>query len=284
MDGIAEMERRSPGVSTGFRNLDDICGGLQASDLIIVAARPSMGKTSFALSLARHVGLVLRLPVLIFSLEMSRLALFIRLACSEARVNSHRWRGGSLSPDEIGRVAAAQARLAQAPIFVDDSPSLNLTALRARARQIKQQHRLSLVVIDYLGLMSAPRAENRNQEISALSRGLKIAAKELSVPLVALSQLSRATETRGGDRRPQLSDLRDSGSLEQDADLVAFLYRPEYYLQMEGKPIPPDLVGSAELTVAKQRNGPTGTVPLMFINQWASFGGFHMDSQSRGGR
>ncbi len=215
------------------------------------------------------------LPVLIFSLEMSRRALIMRMICMEARLNSHRLRGGNLSREEMNRVVSTISRLANSPIFIDDSPTLTLSALRARARRIKQEHGLSLVILDYIGLMNAPRAENRNQEISALSRGLKITAKELDVPLVALSQLSRAPEMRSHDgRRPQLSDLRDSGSLEQDADLVAFLYRHEYYLRMENKEIPLDVAGMAELTIAKQRNGPTGTVPLVFVKEFASFGNF----------
>lgn len=275
LDGIAERERIKPGLSSGFRQLDYLTSGLQPSDLILIAARPSIGKTALALSLARHVGLLLRLPVLFFSLEMSRRALFMRMVCMEARLNSNRLRGGSLNREEWARFTTAIAKLTNAPIFIDDTPSLNLAALRARARRIKQEHGLALLVVDYLQLMTPPRAENRNQEISVLSRGLKIAAKELDVPLVALSQLSRAPEQRSGDgRRPQLSDLRDSGSLEQDADLVAFLYREEYYRRMANQPVTPDVAGMAELTIAKQRNGPTGTVPLVFVKEFASFGNF----------
>ena len=276
LDGIAERERIKPGVSSGLRQLDYLTSGLQPADLILIAARPSIGKTALALSLARHVGLLLRLPVLIFSLEMSRRALFTRIVCMEARLNSNRLRGGNLSREEWARFTTAISNLTNAPIFIDDTPGLNLSALRARARRIKQEHGLSLLVVDYLGLMNAPRAENRNQEISALSRGLKIAAKELDVPFVALSQLSRAPEQRSGDgRRPQLSDLRDSGSLEQDADVVCFLYRQEYYQRMANQPVTPDVEGMAELTIAKQRNGPTGAVPLVFVKEFASFGGFH---------
>ena len=274
LDGVAERERQKPGISTGFPQLDSLTSGLQPSDLILVAGRPSMGKTSFALALARHVGLLLRLPVLFFSLEMSRRALFTRMICLEARLNSHRLRGGNLSREEMSRVVSAISRLANSPIFIDDSPGLNLAALRARARRIKQEHGLALLVVDYLQLMTPPKSENRNQEISVLSRGLKIAAKELDVPLVALSQLSRAVEQRSGDgHRPQLSDLRDSGSLEQDADVVAFLFRDEYYLRMANQSVPADVAGIAQLVIAKQRNGPTGTVPLVFTSEWASFGG-----------
>jgi len=262
-------------VSTGFRQFDELTNGLQQSDLVLIAGRPSMGKTSFALSLARHVGLLLRMPVLMFSLEMSRRALFTRIVCMEARLNSNRLRGGNLNREEWARFTTAIARLTNAPIFIDDSPTLTLASLRARARRVKQEHGLSLAILDYIGLMNAPRAENRNQEISTLSRGLKIAAKELDGPLVALSQLSRAPETRSHDgHRPQLSDLRDSGSLEQDADVVAFLFREEYYLQLANQPIPADIAGIAELRVAKQRNGPTGTVPLVFVKEFASFSNF----------
>ncbi|MCH8269448.1 MAG: replicative DNA helicase [Acidobacteria bacterium] len=272
LDGIVERERIKPGVSTGFRQLDTLTSGLQPSDLIIIAGRPSMGKTALALSLARHVGLLLRLPVLICSLEMSKRALFTRMVCMEARLNSHRLRGGNLSREEWARFTTAISKLTSAPIFIDDTPGLNLAALRARARRIKQEHGLALLIVDYIQLMTPPKAENRNQEISVLSRSLKIAAKELEVPLVALSQLSRAPEMHG--RRPQLSDLRDSGSLEQDADVVAFLFREEYYLRMANQPVPMDVAGMAELTIAKQRNGPTGTVPLIFMKEFASFGNF----------
>ncbi|MCH8269291.1 MAG: replicative DNA helicase [Acidobacteria bacterium] len=274
LDGVAERERIKPGLSSGFRQLDGLTSGLQPSDLILIAARPSMGKTALALALARHVGLLLQLPVLVFSLEMSNRALFTRMVCMEARLNSHRLRGGNLSREEWTRYTTAISKLTNAPIFIDDSPALTLAALRARARRVKQEHGLALLIVDYLQLMSPPKAENRNQEISVLSRGLKIAAKEPDVPLVALSQLSREVERRSGDgHRPQLSDLRDSGSLEQDADVVAFLYRGEYYLRMANQPVPMDVAGMAELVIAKQRNGPTGKIHLVFKSEWASFGG-----------
>ncbi|MCZ6752241.1 MAG: replicative DNA helicase [Acidobacteria bacterium] len=274
LDGLTERERIKPGLSSGFRRLDALTSGLQPSDLIIIAGRPSMGKTALALSLARHVGLLLRLPVLICSLEMSKRALFTRMVSMEARLNSNRLRGGNLSREEWARFTVAISKLTSAPIFIDDSPALNLAMLRVRARRIKQEHGLALLIVDYLQLMSPPKAENRNQEISVLSRGLKIAAKELDVPLVALSQLSREVERRSGDgHRPQLSDLRDSGSLEQDADVVAFLYRGEYYLRMANQPVLMDVAGMAELVIAKQRNGPTGKIHLVFKSEWASFGG-----------
>ena len=273
LDDLLDRGSRITGLTTGFRRFDDLTCGLQSNDLILVAARPSMGKTAWALSVALHVAVKLFPPrtVGIFSLEMSKEALLIRLLCAEARVDSHKFRSGFLNKEEMQRLAQAMGRLAQAPIYIDDSPGLRLQGMHAKARRLKKEHGLALVVLDYIQLMNAPRAENRNQEISALSRGLKALAKDLEVPLLALSQLSRAPEHRGQEHHPQLADLRDSGSLEQDADLVAFLYRKDYYLRMAGQEVPDDVAGRAELIIAKQRNGPTDRVPLAFLDRFARF-------------
>ncbi len=270
-DDLLDRGQRITGVETGFREFDNLTCGLQRSDLILVAARPSMGKTAWALSVALHVAVRLKQTVGIFSLEMSKEALLIRLLCAEARVNSHKFRLRFLDREDMRRLAEAMGRLVQAPIYIDDTPGLRLQGMHAKARRLKRDQGLALILLDYIQLMAAPRAENRNQEISALSRGLKVVAKELQVPLVAMSQLSRAPETRDKEHRPQLSDLRDSGSLEQDADLVAFLYREEYYLRMAGREVPEDKQGLADLIIAKQRNGPTGKVPLAFLDRFARF-------------
>ena len=273
LDDLLDRGSRITGLTTGFRRFDDLTCGLQSNDLILVAARPSMGKTAWALSVALHVAVKLFPPrtVGIFSLEMSKEALLIRLLCAEARVDSHKFRSGFLNKEDMQRLAQAMGRLAQAPIYIDDKPGLRLQEMHAKARRLKKEHDLALVVLDYIQLMNAPRAENRNQEISALSRGLKALAKDLEVPLLALSQLSRAPEHRGQEHHPQLADLRDSGSLEQDADLVAFLYRKDYYLRMAGQEVPDDVAGRAELIIAKQRNGPTDRVPLAFLDRFARF-------------
>jgi replicative DNA helicase len=243
-------------------------GGLQNGDLVILAARPSMGKTALALNIAHHVAVgSQRLPVAVFSLEMSREALLGRLLCSAARVDSSKQRAGYLNQDERSRLALASEQLQTAPLFIDDTSGLHLMDMHAKLRRVKSEHGLSLVVVDYLQLMSShDRAENRNQEISTFSRGLKLLAKELGVPMLVLSQLSRAPETRSGDHRPMLSDLRESGSIEQDADLVAFIFREEIY-----KPDREDLRGVAELIIAKQRNGPTGKVNLVFLKELTRF-------------
>ncbi len=270
MDDLLQRGKRITGLETGFRRFDDLTCGLQPADLILLAARPSMGKTAWALDVARKAA-VKGHTVGIFSLEMTKEALLIRMLCSEAGVDAHKYRSGFLSKDELHRIADSMGRLAAAPIFIDDTAGLNLYEMRAKARRLKAEKGLSLIVIDYLQLMAAPKAENRNQEVSALSRGLKSLGKELQVPVMALSQLSRAPENRGNDHRPQLSDLRDSGSLEQDADLVAFLYREEYYLKMAGREVPEDVKGRADLIIAKQRNGPTDKVPMAFLDKFASF-------------
>lgn len=255
------------GLATGFNDFDRMTSGLQPADLVILAARPSMGKTALSLNIAQHVALRKGEPVGIFSLEMSRSQLLMRFLCAEAMVDAHKVRTGYLSNEDYGKLIDTLGKVASAPIFIDDSSTMTIMQMRAKARRMKAEHGLGLIIVDYLQLMSGfGRAENRNQEISGISRGLKALAKELHVPVVALSQLSRAPEQRsGGDHRPQLSDLRESGSIEQDADLVAFIYREEVYKASE------ENEGTAELIIAKQRNGPTGTVRLAFLKQFTRF-------------
>jgi len=272
LDALYERGQRITGLATHYADLDGMTSGLQASDLIIIAARPSMGKTAFAMNIAENVAVLEHKVVGMFSLEMSREALLMRLLCSHAKIDSHKLRTGFLGREEFNKLAHALTELAEAPIFIDDTPGLSIHEMRAKARRLQQAEKhLDLIIVDYLQLMSAApaggrRFENRTQEVSAISRGLKALAKELRVPVVALSQLSRAPESRGGDHRPQLSDLRESGSIEQDADLVAFIFREEVY-----KPDDPDLDGLAELIIAKQRNGPTGMVKLAFIKRSTRF-------------
>jgi replicative DNA helicase len=264
-----DPSQRVRGLSTGFRKFDEMTGGLHGGELVILAGRPSMGKTALGLNIAQHVAThpQMRKPVAVFSLEMSSASLLTRLLCAAARVDQHKFRAGFLNQDERRKLQVALADLTEAPLFLDDSAGVNLMDVHSKLRRMKNEHGLSLVVIDYLQLMSSrTRAENRNQEVSAISRGLKLMSKELDVPFVVLSQLSRASETRPGDHKPQLSDLRDSGSIEQDADLVAFIYREEVYKRDRE-----DLRGLADLIVAKQRNGPIGTVPLRFLGQYTRF-------------
>lgn len=255
------------GVPTGFTRLDHLTSGLQGSDLIILAARPSMGKTAFALNLARNAAIDGNVPVAVFSLEMSMEQLSMRMLCAEARVDSSRLRGGFLNPEDWGRITDAAGVLSEAPIFIDDSPDISATSIRTKSRRLKMDKDLGVIIIDYLQLMRGRvQTERRDLEISEISRALKLLAKELDVPVVALSQLNRKLEERS-DKRPQLSDLRESGALEQDADLVAFIYRDEVYNKDENNPNR----GTAEIIIAKQRNGPTGTVPLTFLNAYTRF-------------
>ena len=255
------------GVATGFRGLDALTSGLQKQDFVVIAARPAMGKTSLALTLAQYASIEHHAVVGVFSLEMSAEALALRMLCSEASVDAQKFRSGYLSNEEWSRLGKALGKLADARIFIDDTPAVSVLEMRAKARRLKtEQKQLDMIVVDYLQLMagSTRRFESRQQEVSQISRELKALAKELDVPLVALSQLSRAPENRT-DHRPQLADLRESGAIEQDADLVAFIYREEQYNRTdENKNI-------AELIVAKQRNGPTDTVYLAFLNQFARF-------------
>ncbi len=255
------------GLASGFIDLDKYTAGFHPSDFVIIAGRPSMGKTSFALNIAQHVGLLEHRPVAVFSLEMSKELLVQRLLCSEGQVDAQKVRSGFTSPKDIERLTNAAGLLSEAPIFIDDTPAISTLDMRARARRLKSEHDVALVIIDYLQLARcSERSENRQQEISSISRSLKALAKELSIPIIALSQLSRAVEARGGDRRPMLSDLRESGAIEQDADLVLFLYRAEFY-----DPDDPDKQGKAELIIGKQRNGPTGIVPLVFEKTYTRF-------------
>jgi len=260
------------GVPTGFPDLDKMTSGLQSGDLVIVAARPSMGKTSWVLNVAQNAAIDHQIEVGVFSLEMSKEQLVQRLLCAEGRIDLQRLRKGQLDADEYQRLATSAAHLNAAPIWIDDQAGISLLEMRAKARRLKAETNLGLVVIDYLQLMSGgKRSENRQQEVSEISRGLKALAKELEVPVVALSQLSRGPEQRAGNR-PQLSDLRESGSIEQDADIVMFLYREEYYLVQTGDlERAREVEGQADLIIAKQRNGPTGRVPLFFNKAYTRF-------------
>ncbi|MGI8787544.1 MAG: replicative DNA helicase [Pyrinomonadaceae bacterium] len=254
------------GLSTGFRDLDEKTSGLQRTDLIIIAARPSMGKTALCLTLAQNAAILENAVVAVFSLEMSKEQLVMRMLSSEARVDAHRFRTGYLTRDEWGRLAQSIGTLSNARIFIDDTPGISILEMRAKARRLAaEQKQLDLVVVDYLQLMSGgKRIESRQQEVSQISRELKGLAKELNVPIVALSQLSRAPEARNPPK-PLMSDLRESGSIEQDADVVAFIYREDYYKPSE------ENAGIAELLIAKQRNGPTGTVKLAFLKEFTRF-------------
>jgi replicative DNA helicase len=255
------------GVESGFLDLDRLTSGLQRGDLVILAARPSMGKTALCLNIAQHVALHKAEPVGMFSLEMSKEQLLMRMLCAEARVDAHKVRTGYLGKDDFRKLIDALGRTAQAPMYIDDSSTLTVMEMRAKCRRLKAERGLSLIIVDYLQLMSGyGRVENRTQEISGISRGLKALAKELDVPVLALSQLSRAPEQRQGDHKPQLSDLRESGSIEQDADLVMFIYREEVY-----KHDNEEIKGLADLIIAKQRNGPTGTVKLTFLREFTRF-------------
>ena len=257
------------GVPSGFADLDAMTSGFQSSDLIIVAGRPSMGKTSLVLNVAQHVGTKTDLTVGMFSLEMSKEQLFLRMLTAEARIDAHRLRGGFLGERDWGRLSQAIGTLSETKIFVDDTPSIGVLEMRAKCRRLAAEHGLNLVIVDYIQLMQGRgRFENRTLELASISRSLKSLAKELSVPIIVLSQLSRAPESRA-DHRPQLSDLRESGALEQDADVVIFIYREDQYVDRSQPPT--DAQGIAELIVGKQRNGPTGVVKLAFIREFTRF-------------
>ncbi|MBI4335208.1 MAG: replicative DNA helicase, partial [Candidatus Omnitrophica bacterium] len=265
IDLLYQKKARVTGIPSGFYEFDNITAGLQESDLIVVAGRPSMGKSAFAASIAEHVAIEMKIPLVFFSLEMSKEQLVQRMLCSHARVNAHKVRTGFLSQSDWPHLTSAAGRLSEAPLFIDDTPALSLLELRAKARRFKSQHGIKLIVVDYLQLMRGPqKSENRQQEISEISRSLKALARELNVPLIAISQLSRAVEQRS-DHKPQLSDLRESGAIEQDADVVALLMREEYYNETE------ENRGVAEVNIAKQRNGPVGTIRLAFISEYARF-------------
>lgn len=280
-DAIAELEERKnqkdglTGVPSGFTALDRVTSGWQKSDLVIIAARPAMGKTAFVLSVLRNAAVDHSRPVAIFSLEMSAVQLVNRLISSEAELDSEKIKKGTLADHEWAQLVHKTAKLSKAPLFVDDTPALSILELRAKCRKLKAQHDIQMVVVDYLQLMSGDsknggQGGNREQEIASISRALKKIAKELSIPVIALSQLSRAVETRGGDKRPQLSDLRESGAIEQDADMVMFLYRPEYYgiTEDEGGA---STAGVGEVIIAKHRNGSLENVKLRFIGRYTKF-------------
>jgi len=272
LDTIEKLHARKElitGVPTGFTDLDEMTSGFQPADLIIIAARPSMGKTSLVLNIAQHVGTKTDMAVGVFSLEMSKEQLFLRMLTAEARIDAHRLRGGFLGERDWGRLSQAIGTLSDAKIFIDDSPSIGVLEMRAKCRRLAAEHGLNLIVVDYIQLMQGRgRFENRTLELASISRSLKGLAKELNVPLVVLSQLSRAPESRS-DHRPQLSDLRESGALEQDADVVVFIYREDQYADRTQAPA--DSQGVAELIVGKQRNGPTGVVKLAFIREFTRF-------------
>ncbi|MFH0984954.1 MAG: replicative DNA helicase [Candidatus Omnitrophota bacterium] len=264
IDQLFQRKEHITGVATGFHEFDMKTAGLQPSDLIIVAGRPSMGKSAFATAIIEHAGINLKKPVVIFSLEMSKEQLVQRMLCSHARVDAQKVRTGYLSHQDWPKLTAAAGKLSEAPIFIDDTPGQTVLEIRAKARRLKMKHDISLIVIDYLQLMQGSKAENRQQEISEISRSLKALAREVRVPVIAVSQLSRAVESRTGNR-PQLSDLRESGAIEQDADVVVFLFREEYYQPSE------ENKNKAEAIIAKQRNGPTGAIPLVFLKEWTRF-------------
>ncbi len=266
IDELFQRDEPITGMATGYNDFDDMTSGLQPSDLVIVAGRPSMGKTTFALNIAEHIAIKSKRPVAVFSMEMPGEQLALRMMSSLGRIDQQKVRTGKLNDDDWPRITSAVTMLAEAPMFIDDTPALNPTELRARARRLKREHGdLGMVVIDYLQLMQAPGAgDNRTAEISEISRSLKALAKELHVPVVALSQLNRNLEQRP-NKRPVMSDLRESGSIEQDADLIVFIYRDEVY-----NPESPDK-GSAEIIIGKQRNGPIGTVRLTFLGQYTRF-------------
>ena len=270
LKAIEELTRRRElitGVPTGFPELDEMTAGLQRGDLVVLAARPSMGKTALALNLTTHAALNHGRTVGIFSLEMSHQQLFLRMLCSEGHVDAHRLRTGRVDREEWQGIIKVFGRLSGAPVFIDDTPGIGVMEMRAKARRLTRERGLDMLIVDYLQLMRGrERYESRQQEISDISRSLKELAKELNIPVIALSQLSRAPEQRGGDHRPQLSDLRESGAIEQDADIVMFLFREEVYKRDD-----PDLRGKAELILGKQRNGPTGTVRLHFIRDFTRF-------------
>ncbi len=259
------------GVPSGFTQLDNLTGGFQSSDLVVIAGRPSTGKTALAVSIARNAAVDHDLPVGIFSIEMSNTQLVLRLLCAESRVNAHSVRTGRLTNEEWQRLVNRIDKLLKAKVFIDDTPALGILELRAKARRLKAEHDIGLLVVDYLQLMQGPKsAETREREISAISRSLKALAKELHIPVIALSQLSRAVEARAS-KRPMLSDLRESGAIEQDADVVLFVHRPEMYGEefLDDGQTPSQ--GIAEIIVGKQRNGPTGQLQLTFIKEYARF-------------
>ena len=267
IEQLYDKKETVTGVPSGFKELDELTTGLQKSDLIIIGGRPSMGKTAFSLNIAQHVGVNMNEPVAVFSLEMSKEQLAFRMLCSEAMVDSNNIRKGFIRKDDWHKLTSAAGRLAESPIFIDDSSAISVLEMRAKARRLKVEHGLSLIIVDYLQLMRGRgNAERREQEISEISRSLKGLAKELRVPVIALSQLNRGVETRTGIKKPTLADLRESGAIEQDADVIIFLYRDEVYNKDSN-----DNKGKAEIIISKQRNGPTGEITLSFISHCTRF-------------
>jgi replicative DNA helicase len=265
IDKLYQKKAHVTGVPTGYVDFDIKTAGLQSSDLIVIAGRPSMGKSAFAIGIAEYVGVIEKTPVALFSLEMSKEQLVQRMLCSHARVDAHKVRTGYLATSDWPRLTAAAGKLSEAPIFIDDSPAISVMELRAKARRLKAHQDIKLIILDYLQLMrGSPNIENRQQEISEISRSIKALARELNIPILAISQLSRAVEART-DHRPQLSDLRESGAIEQDADVVVLLLREEYYNPT------PENQGLAEVIIAKQRNGPVGSMNLTFIKEYTRF-------------
>jgi replicative DNA helicase len=267
---VESAKKGITGVPTGFIELDRYLGGFQKSDLIIIAARPSVGKTAFALSIARNVAVDYKIPVAFFSLEMSAQQLTFRLISSQTGVNSHKIRTGNINQNDLKIIINKSDPLLKAPLFIDDTPNLNLLELRAKARRLKTEHKVGLIFIDYLQLIDPPKAESREREISIISRTLKQIAKELDIPIVALSQLNRVVETRK-DKKPQLADLRESGSIEQDADVVLFIYRPEIYDIKVWPDTKEPTDGTAEIIIGKQRNGPTGSFKVVYLKDTLRF-------------
>jgi replicative DNA helicase len=266
---IFDPSKRDPGLKTGLLRFDDMTGGLRDGELFILAARPAMGKTALAMGIAQYVAAHNRIPVAAFSLEMSKQSLLTRMLCAQARVDQQRYRAGYLNSTERTDLSRAMEVLNESPLYIDDSGSLTITDVHAKCERLRQRlgRNLGLVVIDYLQLMKGSgKFENRQQEISSISRGFKLLSKEFGAPFLVLSQLSRGPDTRPGDHRPQLSDLRESGSIEQDADMVGFIFREEVY-----RPDKESLKGIAELILAKQRNGPTGRIRLAFLNRFTKF-------------
>ncbi|MDR4504582.1 MAG: replicative DNA helicase [Candidatus Scalindua sp.] len=263
LETLHERESRLTGLSTGFYDLDDITSGLQDSELLIVAARPSMGKTSFTLNLAENVGVNEKKPTVIFSMEMSAQQVAQNMLCSHAKIDAHLMRTGKLDDNQWSKLPLSMGVLSEAAIFIDETPGLSILELRAKARRLKAQQDIQLIIIDYLQLMESGRGESRQQEISVISRGLKALARELKIPVIAVSQLNRSVETREG-HKPRISDLRESGSIEQDADVIMLLHRDDYY-------DPGKNPGMVELNIAKQRNGPVGKINLTFLRQFLRF-------------
>ena len=272
ISNLHDREGRLTGVSTGYYDLDDITSGLQNSELIVIAARPSMGKSSLVLNIAEHAGTKEKKPTLIFSMEMSAQQVAQNMLCSTAKIDAHLLRTGKLDDNQFSNLSLAMGDLSESEIFIDDTPGLGLLELRAKARRLKLQHNIQMIIVDYLQLMEGRKAENRQQEISGISRGLKALARELEVPVIAVSQLNRSVETRDG-HTPRMSDLRESGSIEQDADVIILLHREDYY-------DPTKRPGEVDLNIAKQRNGPTGKVKLTFRREILRFENYQHNTSS----